>query len=237
MAHVFGEILVVEDEPEIRELMTLQLERAGYSATSVSTAEDAIYWIRKKQFDLLVLDWMLPRLSGIDVIREARKNSLNQSQPILMVTARTEPRDIVEGLEKGADDYLTKPFEVNVLLARVRALLRRVKSQAPSPAVATFADEETLTLGCLRMDLHKYQVTCGDEEIHLTPSEFKLIKTLAAFNGKVLTRDQLVQEIQGEGISVVGRTVDTHIFGLRKKLGPCADVIETVRGIGYRIKG
>lgn len=227
-------ILVVEDEIEIRDLIALQLQRQGFFVTTSGSAEEALKIVRTQKFDLLVLDWMLPGMSGVEIVRQARKDTANISSPILMVTAKVEPEDIVEGLESGADDYLTKPFEVPVLMARVQALLRR-SSSFEAGETATKSPEFVM-MGNLRIDLKKYEVTCGNETIQLTPSEFKLLKALANHGGGVMTRDQLISNVQGEGVAVVGRTVDTHVFGLRKKLGACSDVIETVRGVGYRVK-
>jgi two-component system phosphate regulon response regulator PhoB len=161
-----------------------------------------------------------------------------------MLTAKSEPQDIVEGLDAGADDYLPKPFESSVLIARVRALSRRLKlpdsSAALTSPVGTKAVSkmvfETIRLGELSLYPETYEVKCGQDPILLTPSEFKLLMALAKSQGRVLTRDSLISQVQGDGVSVVGRTVDTHVFGLRKKLGACADVIETVRGVGYRVK-
>ena len=235
-------ILVVEDESEIRELIVLHLKRDGHQVDAVASAEEAEQIMsRGKHYDLVVLDWMLPGASGIDIAKKIRAKSDRDDLAILMVTARAEAADIVEGLEAGADDYLSKPFEPQVLIARVRALFRRHKrSAAPSPGASNGSSEaraaELLTIGDLHIDGGSYEVRCGGEKLQLTPSEFKLLQTLAQNRGRVLTRESLIEHVQGEGVSVVGRTVDTHVFGLRKKLGGCADVIETVRGIGYRVK-
>lgn len=226
-------ILVVEDEIEIRELIALQLQRNGFLVTTSGSAEEAQKIMRSQKFDLMILDWMLPGMSGIDLVKFVRKEANNAKAPIVMVTAKTEPEDIVQGLENGADDYLSKPFEVPVLMARVQALLRRTGGGVQPSADK---DPEIVFMGELKINFKKYEVTCQGEAIQLTPSEFKLLKTLALHTGGVLTRDQLISSVQGDGVSVVGRTVDTHVFGLRKKLGACADVIETVRGIGYRVK-
>ncbi len=220
-------VLIVEDEPEIRELIALQLQRKGFLVTSCATAEEGLYLAGRNTYDLMVLDWMLPGQSGVSLAEGVRNGSANSQTPILMVTAKTEPEDIVRGLEAGADDYLAKPFEVSVLIARVQALLRR--AGAPK-------EPDKVGVGELELDSKRYEVTCAGEKVSVTRSEFKLLKALIAQGGAVLTRDQLISEIQGEGVAVVGRTVDTHVFGLRKKLGMCSDYIETVRGIGYRIK-
>ena len=149
--------------------------------------------------------------------------------PILMVTARAHASDIVLGLEMGADDYLTKPFRVPIFLARVRALLRRSTTLPDTPT-------KSYSVGELTLDLDTYKVSCAKKELGLTPSEFKLLVALVKSQGRVLTREMLIDIVQGEGVTVVDRAVDTHVFGLRKKLGKCAELIETIRGVGYRIR-
>lgn len=223
--------LVVEDEPEIRELMALQLQRNGFEVTSCATAEEGLYLLGRTAYDVILLDWMLPSLSGVEMIQGVRSGALNKATPILMVTAKVEPEDIVRGLEAGADDYLTKPFEVAVFIARVQALLRRARYVLSKNLVP-----DEVSVGSLRLDFKRHAVECGEQNVPVTRSEFKLLKALALEGGAVLSRERLISEVQGEGVAVVGRTVDTHVFGLRKKLGPCADCIETVRGIGYRLK-
>jgi two-component system phosphate regulon response regulator PhoB len=172
---------------------------------------------------------MLPGTSGLELARRLRQAS--PGAPVLMVTARTEAADIVAGLEAGADDYLTKPFEIPVLLARVRALLRRAQA-APAEAMP-----ETLEVGGLRIDLRAHEVRCDGHPVALTHSEFRLLTALMRESGRVLTRQRLIERVQGQGVVVVDRAVDTHVFGLRKKLGACGEVIETVRGVGYRVRG
>lgn len=221
------QVMVVEDEKEIRELMALHLLRQGYKVTECSRVEEAQEKLKEKSFDLLVLDWMLPGASGIELVQSLRQTS--EPPRVLMVTAKTEPQDIVEGLENGADDYLTKPFDPAIFMARVRALLRRT-------AAKTSANSEILELLGLRLNQNSYEVTLNGEPLHLTPSEFKLLATMMAHPGRVLTRDQLIEKIQGEGVNVVGRTIDTHVFGLRKKLSTWGDYVETIRGVGYRVK-
>ncbi|MBC7370363.1 MAG: response regulator transcription factor [Bdellovibrionaceae bacterium] len=222
---------MVEDEQEIRELMALHLLRQGYKVQECASAEDAQVELSRGVYNLVVLDWMLPGMSGYELIEQIKKSSASTN--ILMVTAKTEPQDIVSGLERGADDYLTKPFDPSVFLARVRSLLRRSQGAATS---ATPADKDQLVVGQLHVNLKSYEVKVGSEFLHLTPSEFKLLTTMLESQGRVLTRDQLIDNIQGEGINVTGRTIDTHVFGLRKKLGTWSDNIETIRGVGYRVK-
>lgn len=223
------QVLVVEDEQEIRELMALHLLRQGYRVTECSSAEEALNEMNRQIFHVYVLDWMLPGLSGVEIVDKIKAK--NPQASVLMVTAKAEPNDIVSGLEKGADDYLTKPFNPSVFLARIKALLRRTQVTASPPA-----DQNDVLLSGLRINFKTYEISYNGEPLHLTPSEFKLLGTLVQNQGVVLTREQLIENIQGEGINVVGRTIDTHVFGLRKKLGEWGDRIETIRGVGYRVK-
>jgi DNA-binding response OmpR family regulator len=221
-------VLVVEDEVDVRNLMMLHLEREGYNATGVEDSEKALQLIQQSEshFDLLVLDWMLPGLSGLELCKR-----LSGRVPILMVTARADSSDIVLGLEMGADDYLTKPFQISVFNARVRAILRRVKHSKSGILTKKFE------LDNLTVDVEHYKTTCSGVEVNLTPSEFKALVALLRNRGVILSRSRLIEMIQGEGITVTERAIDTMIFGLRKNLGLCGTVIETVRGIGYRIRG
>lgn len=227
-------ILVVEDDIEIRDLIALHLKREGLQVISVGSVEEAEPLLRAEKFSVLILDWMLPGRSGVDIAREVRRGSTDLSESaILMVTARAEAADIVAGLDAGADDYLTKPFEASILVARVRALLRR---QRRSSAPEIEDGMQVIRAGKLVLYPETFAVTCDDVPLQLTVSEFKLLLAMMQNRGRVLTRESLIAQVQGENISVVGRTVDTHVFGLRKKLGVCADLIETVRGVGYRVK-
>jgi len=227
-------ILIVEDEKDIIDLMSLHLKREGYSVRTVNNGEEALRILEEvPSIKLLLLDWMLPGLSGLDLckkIRSERKASFS-SIPILMITARTHTSDIVLGLEMGADDYLTKPFEIPVFLARVHAQLRR-----SMPETHISGQEKKHSIGGILIDEEAFKVFCKGEEVQLTPSEFKLLTALVTNSGRVLTRDRLIELVKGEGIFVVDRAIDTHIFGLRKKLGKCASIVETVRGIGYRVQ-
>ncbi|ASD65525.1 DNA-binding response regulator [Bdellovibrio bacteriovorus] len=222
---------MVEDEQEIRELMALHLLRQGYRVTECASAEEALNEMNRQNYSLFVLDWMLPGLSGVDIVDKIKAKNTGAS--VLMVTAKTEPQDIVAGLEKGADDYMTKPFNPSVFIARIKALLRRSQVQTAAP---TAADDGEVSLMGLKINFKSYEISYNNEPLHLTPSEFKLLGALVQNHGCVLTREQLIENIQGEGINVVGRTIDTHVFGLRKKLGEWGDRIETIRGVGYRVK-
>jgi len=234
-------ILLVEDEADIRDLLKLQLARDGHEVVEAADGESAFRLVGEQAFDLLVLDWMLPGASGVDLARAIRAQARGPTDsrvPVLMLTARAEPSDIITGLESGADDYVTKPFEVSVFRARVRALLRRTRLESPpqAPAKAVRPAESLLQCGGVRVDPDAVKAWSGDVELELTHSEFKLLTALLQNQGRVLTRDQLIAAVQGQGVAVVDRAIDTHVFGLRKKLGQHADIIETVRGVGYRVR-
>lgn len=226
-------ILLIEDEADLRELMSLHLKRDGYE---VEVAEDGARGLEKARsgaFDLLVVDWMLPELSGLELCQKLRQDPTFRLLPILMVTARVEASDVIRGLDAGADDYVTKPFEIPVFLARARALLRRAESHRDAPQDETA--RRKITIEHLVVDLDAVTVRCGTQDISLTPSEFKLLSALVENRGRALSREKLIALVQGEGVTVVDRAVDTHVFGLRKKLGDCGALIETIRGIGYRV--
>lgn len=226
-----AQILIVEDEIDIRELISLLLLRQGHRVEQCGTAAEAKEKMRDHQYDLIVLDWMLPQMSGLDLLKSFESEKDQPRTPVLMVTAKAEPNDIVQGLESGADDYITKPFEPSVFSARVKALLRRSRALQQKGEAS-----DILLVGQLKINLASYEIHCGQEPLHLTPSEFKIISEMGKSLGRVMTRDHLVKVVQGEGISVTGRTIDTHVFGLRKKMGSCADCIETIRGVGYRLR-
>lgn len=219
-------VLVAEDENDIRELILLHLTREGHSVDGCGDGAEALQLAQSNDYDLVVLDWMLPGKSGLEITKELRKSKNYDRMGILMVTAKGANSDLILGLESGADDYLVKPFELSVLMARARALLRRKEKKGSQ-----------LSLGPLTIDEAAHEAKLNGSLISLTPYEFKLLATLAQNKGRVLTRDRLIAEVQGDGVAVVERAIDTHVFGLRKKLGECADLIETVRGVGYRISG
>ncbi len=230
MSTTKSRVLVIEDEADVRELIVLHLKRENFAVEFAEDGEKGVKLLETHSFDLAVVDWMLPGvMSGLDVtkfITTHRKNPM----PVLMVTARADSADIVRGLENGADDYVTKPFEIPVFLARVRALLRRAQVVEISGSAKIFK------VGNLSLDTETYDVLVDGEKLLLTPSEFKLLKALMLNQGRVLSRDKLIELVQGEGVSVVDRAIDTHVFGLRKKMGTASDFIETIRGVGYRMK-
>ena len=227
-------ILVVEDELDIQNLMCLHLSREGYHVSAAQTGKEAYNMLSKQSYQLVILDWMIPDISGLELLKWMRNNSSNcKNIPVLFVTAKSDPEDIVRGLEVGADDYITKPFDFSVFKARVKNLIRRLSF------IDTLKKSENqylkYQLGDLVVDTSAHKVFIEGEEIILTFSEFRLLETLLKNQGKALSRQQMISFIQGEDINVTGRTVDTHISILRKKLGQYGRFIETVRGIGYRI--
>ncbi|HSR45410.1 MAG TPA: response regulator transcription factor [Acidimicrobiia bacterium] len=217
-------ILIVEDDQSIREITKLGLRDAGFSVHTAADGEEALLRFRRDQPDLVVLDVMLPKRDGLEVCRAIRAES---SVPVVMLTARSDAIDVVVGLESGADDYVTKPFEMPVLVARIRAALRRAHLLDPA---------ETLTLGPLRIDVPGHRVTVNDVELGLTPTEFRLLLELARRPGQVFTRELLLDRVWGYSYLGDSRLVDVAIQRLRAKIGThgSPDLIETVRGVGYR---
>ena len=219
-------VLVVEDDPDIADLIVHALERAGYDASSVATGTDGLASIRARPPDLLVLDRMLPGMDGLDVCRALRADRQTAAVPVIMVTARAEETDRVTGLDLGADDYLTKPFSPRELVARVKALLRRVQ-RVP--------DVGRLRLASLTLDLDSHVVTDGDREVTLTAKEFRLLHYLLEHPGRVLSRDLLLSDVWGYNYTGGTRTVDVHVRRLREKLPLLADAIVTVKQFGYKL--
>lgn len=228
-------VLVVEDEPDIAALVAYQLTREGFRVETASNGNDALGSVRREIPDLVVLDRMLPGLSGDEVLRQLKQEPATRGIPVLVLTARREQADRIDGLELGADDYLTKPFSPRELVLRVRAILRRMRE----PAVA--AGGRVLRAGALRMDLGAHQASVDGEEVTLTPTEFRLLQALMERRGRTRSRRQLLEEAWDleSRISerVQTRTVDMHVRRLRAKLGKHGDQVETVRGFGYRLRG
>lgn len=223
--------LIVEDEQSIANLLKVNLHSLGIDASIIGEGQAAIAHLQEDQnYSLIILDRMLPAIDGIEVCKFIRRYERTKSIPVLMVTALTKPNDIVDGLEAGADDYITKPFDINVLKARIKTIMRRI-----TPLESRIQPLNILTLNQVKVDTDQCKVWVEGEEINLTVSEYKLLCTLLERPGKVLTRKFLVETIQGGPIHVTERTIDTHIFGLRKKLGENSNFVETIRGIGYRI--
>ena len=235
-------ILLVEDEKDIADALELQLTNSSYKVTVINDGRKALDFIQcygdgptedgGPPISLYLLDRMLPHVSGMEICRFLRLYAPTKYHPILLVTALTGPEQIIEGLDAGADDYITKPFDISILMARVRALLRRY--QKINLESSTFKDN-ILTLQNIKINTEQCKTWNGDEEVDLTLSEYKILLIFLQQPGKVMTRNQLVESVQDGPVFVTHRTIDTHIFGLRKKLKDSAQLIETVRGIGYRV--
>lgn len=223
-------ILIIEDEEDIVALIRLQGEIAGYKIISENDGLNGWRAIEREHPDLILLDIMLPGQGGLDVCRKlkAHPDPKLKEIPIIMISAKSEELDVVLGLELGADDYVTKPFSIKVLFSRIRAVLRRGSEPVKQ--------EEVMTFGPFTMDVEKYQLRKYDKAITLTLSEFGILRRLLLSKGRVLTRNQLLDDLQNSDGYIVDRNIDVHIASLRKKMGPNFDSIETVRGVGYRFK-
>lgn len=221
-------ILVVEDERDILDLVDFNLRQAGYKVLKASDGTEGLRLAQSESPDLVVLDLMLPGVEGKEICRRLRRDQATRHMPILMLTALASETDRIIGFELGADDYLTKPFSVRELVLRVNAILRRAGDEEDGPG--------PLVLGDLQIDPVRHRVEVGGEELELTATEFRLLRHLASRAGKVQTREVLLEKVWGYAYEGYARTVDTHVRRLRKKLGPLADCIETVRGIGYRYR-
>jgi two-component system phosphate regulon response regulator PhoB len=221
-------ILVVEDEEDIVELIEYHLKQSGFSVIRALDGPAGLELARKRRPGLVILDLMLPGMDGKDVCRALKSNPLTQSIPILMLTAKTEEVDRVIGFELGADDYVTKPFSPRELVLRVKAILRR--KQAPAEA------EKMIQIGELLIDIDRHRVSIKNHPVQLTSTEFKLLVQLASNRGRVQTRELLLDKVWGYTYEGYARTVDTHIRRLREKLGKTGDLIETLRGVGYRFR-
>jgi two-component system phosphate regulon response regulator PhoB len=221
-------ILIVEDEMPLVTLLRYNLEREGFAALDAQDGEEALNIAREQRPDLVLLDWMLPLMSGIEVCRQLRRNPDTREIPIVMLTARGEEGDKLRGLDSGADDYVTKPFSPSELIARIRAVLRRTK---PIPA------DEMLRYENLIMDLAAHRVRRNGREVHLGPTEFRLLRYFLEHPGRVFSREQLLNGVWGRDVYVEPRTVDVHIRRLRKAInGPQdSDLIRTVRSAGYAL--
>lgn len=224
-----GNILIVEDEAAVVTLLKYNLEREGFAVDVAYDGDEALIKVDEAQPDLMLLDWMLPNVSGVEICRRMRRRQETRNMPIIMLTARGEESDTVRGLESGADDYMVKPFSPGELLARINALLRRSR-----PSLT----EETLEAGELQMDLAAYRVYRNGEEIKLGPTEFRLLRHLMENPGRVFSREQLLDAVWGRDVYVESRTVDVHIRRLRKALNQDDrdDVIRTVRSAGYALE-
>ncbi|MFZ5828547.1 MAG: response regulator [Planctomycetota bacterium] len=228
-------VLVVEDEDEIRELVSYNLLKEGYQVAGVASGEEALAIAGSKAIDLVLLDLMLPGIDGLTVCRRLKQEERTGEIPIIMLTAKGEEPDIVAGLNLGADDYITKPFSPKVLMARMRAVLRR-KGVGDSDENGDNDGEDTIEIHELTIHPGRHQVRLLGKPLDLTSTEFRVLRFLAAKPGWVFTRQQILDGVHGNNYAITDRAVDVQIVGLRKKLGPAGRYIETVRGVGYRFK-
>jgi two-component system phosphate regulon response regulator PhoB len=221
-------VLVVEDEDALSELLQYNLKKEGFRVSVAADGEEALMLVEERQPDVVVLDWMLPKVSGIEVCRRLRSRQESRNLPIIMLTARGEEADRIRGLDTGADDYVVKPFLMKELFARVRAVLRRIR-----PGLA----EDKVMVGDISIDRVAHRVTRSETEVHLGPTEFRLLDYLIQHPGRVFSREQLLDAVWGSDVYVEARTVDVHIGRLRKALNKAGDgdPIRTVRSAGYAL--
>jgi two-component system phosphate regulon response regulator PhoB len=224
-------VLVVDDERDIAETIIYNLGRNGYDAFAAHNGNDALDLATRERPDLVVLDLMLPGLDGTEVARRLKGDARTADIPIVMLTAKGEETDVVVGLTIGADDYVTKPFSMKVLLARIGTVLRRRDQGTEQPTDAT-----VLKAGPLAIDTSRHEVTVNGDPVKLTLTEFKLLAALVGARGRVLTRDQLMDKAMGTDVFVTDRAIDVHVTAIRKKLGTANWLIHTVRGVGYRLQ-
>lgn len=223
-------VLVIEDEDAIVTMLKYNLEQDGFTVYSAGDGEEGLLMVTEKMPDVIVLDWMLPSMSGVEVCRQLRRNQQTKNIPVIMLSARGEEEDKIRGLDCGADDYMTKPFSPTELVARIRAVFRRIR-----PALA----EKTISYADVNMDLAAHRVVRGGQDVHLGPTEFRLLQFLMEHPGRVFSREQLLDAVWGHDIYVELRTVDVHIRRLRKALSiddRAPDLIRTVRSAGYALE-
>jgi two-component system phosphate regulon response regulator PhoB len=220
-------VLIVDDERDLVSLLDFNLRQAGFETLLATSGEQALQHLRRRIPDVVLLDLMLPDLPGTEVCRQIKADPRTRRVPVVMLTAKGEEVDRVVGFELGADDYVTKPFSVRELVLRLRAVLRRSASAS--------AERPPDRVGAIRIDVEAHRAWVEEQEVPLTPLEFRLLATLMARAGRVQSRDQLLSDVWEMSTEVETRTVDTHVKRLREKLGPARDLLETVRGIGYRL--
>ncbi len=222
-------ILIIEDEEDVIELIKYNLEKEGYLVSGAASGEKGLSMVKDHNPNLILLDLMLPDLDGLEICRVLKRNEKTESIPIIMVTAKGEEADVVAGLELGADDFVAKPFSPRVLLARIKAVLRRSSAKPPG-------EKEKIDLGDIVIDPGRFEALANGRPVALTTTEFSLLHYLARRPGWVFSRNQIVNAVRGDDYPVTDRSVDVQIVGLRRKLGKAGSRIETVRGIGYRLK-
>ncbi len=227
-----GRILVIEDEADILELVAYNLDKNGYEVIRATTGENGLAQAQAQLPHMVLLDLMLPGIDGYEVCQKLKSNSVTKNIPVIMLTAKSEDTDIIAGLEMGADDYLPKPFSPKVLAARVKSLLRRTQE-----SISSKGGEGQLFIHGILLDSVRHEVSVDGEFINLSATEFAILKHVAAHPGWVFSRNQIIDAVRGGNYPVTERSVDVQILGLRKKLGNKGKYIETVRGIGYKMRG
>jgi DNA-binding response OmpR family regulator len=238
----FPDVLIVEDEADIRDLIQFNLERAGFKTRTAKNGQEGFDLAVKNPPDLVLMDIMMPVCDGLSALRKMRESSSELRQtPVVMLTAKGEESDIVQGLELGADDYVMKPFSPKELTARIKAVLRRTRDDervgaSSSNGSTVSAKLEKMSVGPIEMDLEKHLAWSRGKPLVLTLAEFKLLKTLLSKPGRVFTRDQILEKISGSDTYVIDRNVDVHVRAVRKKLDDDAEFIQTVRGVGYKCR-
>lgn len=221
-------ILVVEDETDLANLLSYHLRKEGYDCRLATDGQAAVTEVQRRVPDMIILDRMLPKMSGDEVAMRLKSDSRSANIPIIMLTAKAEETDELVGFALGADDYIGKPFSMKLLLARVSAVLRRREAKKEQ--------SEVINSGPLTLDRGRHEATVDGEPVSLTATEFRLLAALMGARGRVLNREQLIDAVLGFGVAVTHRTIDVHIAALRKKLGPAAPWIQTVRGVGYAFR-
>jgi len=228
-----GRILIVEDEHDLAELLRFNLKREGYEVHWAQTGEQAVQLCRLHLPDLVLLDLMLPKMDGLDVCKRLKNNAETSAVSIIMVTAKGEEADIVTGLELGADDYIAKPFSPRVLMARLRAVLRRRESENQPETVP---EDKPIVRDKLEIYPERHQVLCAGQPVELTATEFRLLMLLVRRPGRVFTRQQIIEQIHGGQSAVTDRSVDVQVVSLRRKLDDEGELVQTIRGVGYRFR-
>jgi len=223
-------IYVVDDEKDIREILKVNLQKNGFDVATFASAEEVLKQVTIAKPDLFILDIMMGGMDGLDLCKQIRASSNLKDIPILFLSAKSQELDKVLGLELGADDYITKPFSIHELVARVKAILRRTQGKDETP-------KESLTYKGITLYPEKFLVTIDKEPVDLTKTEFLILKLFMQYPGKIFSRDNIIDSIRGDNVYVIDRTVDVHIMNLRKKLGKYKDAIKTYSGVGYGLKG
>jgi two-component system phosphate regulon response regulator PhoB len=223
-------VLIIEDDPEIQELLSFAMSREGWKIEAAKTGEEGLDRLKKEIVNCILLDIMLPGMDGLRVLKKIKESEQGRNVPVIMTTAKGEEADIITGLELGADDYVVKPYSPRVLIARIRAALRRQEESA---------ERETATVwqrGPVKLDAARHEAFCGDQALDLYATEFALLRHFLSHPDIVFSRNQIIEAVRGPDYPVTDRSVDVQILGLRKKLKACGDMIETVRGVGYRFR-